>query len=325
MADSLRDPKRSLAALALLTGLGCVCAVLILTAPPSGSTSPSTPHVQALGALTSIPTARHYERAQILDAGAGPSVTLRYAWPRGHTQSLEMELVQTMVLTGSELDTRVVTEIRSRVVIERGEDATPEGQQFPAYISFEAFTLEVTADGERVEVPAIDSLLRGLRIEVQVDPVQGLQADDTLSSVNPQVKRMLSLLVDVLRRAHPVLTEQPIAREARWSVEGSWSSDIEGSTLATALTDTQSVTELNADAASLSSKSVLSMTGSPAGHDAVEGSGSGEVTVTVTPNTGELQKGLGTLSYAQRLGAGETGLEQRFTMEFRLGRAENQQ
>ncbi|MDX9721263.1 MAG: hypothetical protein RBU37_11000 [Myxococcota bacterium] len=214
---------------------------------------------------------------QMLAAGEGDTAQLSYAFDPDENTVFKLSIVQTMSLEGPELKTEVHTSISSsaRIIASR-EDK----QQL--FISFEDFAIQVRADEQEVSIPALDTLLRGLKVHLRADPRLAFTDDSMSVSVNPQVQRMISLLVDALRQSHPTLPEEAVALHARWSNESAWQAP-EQSGLALTLSRSFELTALSPASASIQAQLSLR---DPTGRI----QGSGQLSSTISRELMQLTK-----------------------------------
>lgn len=286
-------------AIALLAALAACSALLLWVAPPgSGGASSEAPRVEASGAALAPDPAPGSARVELVSSGdeAQPVEGLRYRFDAGQGDAVRrytLVLEQRMTVSEAEARSEVVTRLEALIELEASRDEPDVG-----YATVVEFDVTVEADGESIALPAVNSLLRGILVKFDLDARQGLGEDEPIAAANPQVKRMISLLVDVLRQAHPALPpEERVGVGARWTASSSWRSD-QGSQLSASVAERHTLVGAAQDGEGLAIASELELLLEGA---SVAGSGEGRVSSRFDQQAGRLLESRGELSYTQRI------------------------
>ena len=283
----------------LFVGLGVLTAALAwMSLSESPSQAPVEQPLQAQPAY--FPGLNTGADAQLVEAGdEAAQVELRY---QNESLSFELHLSQEMQIIdeAQELDSTVNTEIRALVVLEPSEDPSL------TFLSFKEFELAVKADGDDVEIPAVASLLAGIQVQIEFDERSAIGKDTTIAGVNPQVKRMISLLVDALRQTHPHLPEAAVGAGAVWTTESKWENEGHAALVKRHF----SLEAMEAQEAQIAVRLELQL-------DAAEGlgKGQGELVTRMDRSSGEVVESKGQLSLVLPLAEGG---EQRFDLKMEL-------
>jgi hypothetical protein len=313
-----------LAALVALASLA-IALTLIVFFPYSPASSAAHPQgqppvgveISALGVASTLSDLSAGRAGVSLD-DAGQATerrALAYLTPK-EPQLLALRLQQSISMTqGSEAHT-VTTYLNASVQISVNEsDATK------LFISFDRFDLAGEADGKPVESPAVNRLLAGLKVSVVLTAQDGLGAEAVIAA-NPQVKRLLSMLIDGIRQAYLPLPLDPVGLGARWSVSTTWPpTTANAPPLTASLLTTANVVSLSEREAILSRVVTLQVSGSvPAEEEGaakveVSGQGEGAFYSVLALESGLLMGAVGRFEQTQSL---QGDISQRVSLSFDL-------
>jgi len=242
----------------------------------------------------------------LVNPGDEQKVTLEYHL--GETlPTFGLSLSQTMRLEAKGLETEVTTTLSVTVIQE------PTKEEDSVYVSFSDFSLSVVSDGDDVALPAVNSLLAGLKLSVTVHPTLGIQQDEAIGAMNPQVRRMMSLLLDTYRQAYVPLPNQSVGKDANWTRERTW----EGSSgLDSLAKESVTLEALGAQSATIVQRTHLEI-GGEADDEDLSGRGEGTVRAELDLENGTLRRSEGTFSLTQTLGEAAQTLELEFLLQRR--------
>ena len=234
---------------------------------------------------------------------------------------LGVRLRQTTRVSAEGIETTVLTRLSGLALLQ-----TSSTHADRVFVSFEHFEVALENDGKSIDNSAVNSLLKGLRAEVVVNPRAGFVKDIIPPGGNPQAKRLLSLLIDGLRQAHPTLSPDDVGVNAEWEVAQSWASpEAHTSKLTSALeTKTRLTSFKGAKGAELSRAITLTLSGTAADTEEtspsteVEGSGKGTLTTLLAADDGQLEYSRGVFDQTQALVVSGKKTTQRFTLELEV-------
>ncbi len=299
-----------LALLIVFTAMLAVGISLLIIEPAASHLPPATP--ANLTAYPAIP-APSLDQADftVTQPAQGTQKPLRYAPP---SEDLvlrnQLSITQKVVFTRKDSTSTVTTALSATALLEPNLRDPSK-----VFISFTDFSIRVDSNGDSVALPAVNTLLEGIRLVVVFDPVTGFEADASLVTINPQVRRMLSLLVDVLRQAYPPLAAENVAPGSHWQREGQWKSSERG---AVSTNMVQMVRYEEPDAyARLDTTTALELDGN-IGRAAIKGSGEGKVTSTLDLAHGRVTASHGELRFEQNIHQGPEQVSQSLQLNFEL-------
>lgn len=295
--------RRAIAVAVLFTLLVVAGIALLVLAPPGGSEGNTAPRraasaeVSALSATpdTALPSSPAPGAVELTYAGdtAAPVEGLSYRFDIDDDAAPRFSLTLEQRMEASEAGgERSVVITRLDAVLELELSRDKRGLAFARVVEFD---VEVEADGKAVELPAVSSLLRGIRVEVTLDPTQGLGHDEPIAATNPQVKRMITLMVDALRQAHPTLPSDTVGVGARWTAHSAWTQE-GGSGLTASVVRHHTLEAAVGDDGALpvTMQLELAMDGAT-----VRGVGQGQLLARIDPASGRLLESVGELTYEQ--------------------------
>lgn len=218
--------RRSLVGLALVvvTAIAASPAVPALGASPSPEASAVPTSVPSVGPAASPVAA---PEMRLLDAGRKPRAVLRYTFTPGMTETMVMEMAQTITSTAGDLEqSSALPTIRYALTmtvleVDPGGDAT---------IEMTVASVETVPDPDaagpvdQATVDALDAALApmiGLRFTTRMDRRGASQPAATdLDDLDPALAQQLQRVLDHSGQLSTVLPEQAVGVGARWVSTG---------------------------------------------------------------------------------------------------------
>jgi len=154
-------------------------------------------------------------------------------------------------------------------------------------------------------------------VELELEPSAGIGKDVPIAATNPQVRRMISLLADALRQAHPPLPTEVVGTGAEWTSDSQWSSDetatdevlddaeirVEG--LGAEVERRHSLVDAAGEGHAIVETSLATRLTGETKDTNVEGSGNGEIRSVLDLESGALVESTGEKRFTERTGDGD--------------------